>query len=91
MEGSIFFLYIQGHESIKMASGSVVKRPPSSLPSAGRKKIVWFRYPALKKRTLENKNNLGEEDLCTKHGMSISACSVECGNRGTKRPSTAQL
>jgi hypothetical protein len=58
-----------------MATGSVAERPPSSLPSG--EKIVWFRYPSFKKRTLENKNNLGEEDLCTKHGVSISACSVE--------------
>jgi hypothetical protein len=59
-----------------MASGSIVERPPSSLPS-GKKCLVPLSRLRKKKRTSENKNNSGEEDLCTMHGMSISACSVE--------------
>jgi hypothetical protein len=53
-----FFFYVQGHENIKMASGCIVERPPSSLPSGG-KKLFGSVIPSFKKRTLENKNNLG--------------------------------
>lgn len=87
MDGGEFF-YIQGHKNIKMASGCVVERPPSSLPSG--EKIVWFRYPSFKKRTLGNKNNLGGwgRKIC----LRSMACPLvrgawNCGKRGTHRQS----
>jgi hypothetical protein len=88
------FLYIQGHENIKMASGCIVDRPPSSLPSGGGKKLFGSVIPPSKKehwgikitwKGVEEEGVKGrgrKEDLCTEHGM---ACPLvrgawNCGN-----------
>jgi hypothetical protein len=91
MEGSIFFfLYIQGHESIKMASGSVVERPPSSLPSGG-KKMFGSVIPPLKKEHWRIKITW-ERKICVRSmACPLVRAAWNCGNRGTYRDKASVL
>jgi hypothetical protein len=75
------YIYIQGHESIKMASGSVVERPPSSLPSG--KKLFGSVIPPLKKEHWRIKITW-ERKICVRSmACPLVRAAWHCGNRGT--------
>lgn len=74
---------VEGHENIKMATGSVVERPPSSLPSGEKNCLVPLSL--LQKKNTVRIKITWERKICVRS----TACPLvrgawNCGNRGRR-------